>query len=287
MIGHESRRPAAKPRLGSGVPRASSSAGVKSACPWPASTRAATVPPVRNPWLGLGQALTRSATRRRGLTQGRGSAPGRTRAVSACSTRATRLALSRQRALTPGAQQGQLDLAACDRLGARRVGQARRGGTGLPSDAPGRSRRAQRARRALLEAGSVPCCAPLRRASSISPPAIGSERDASAGRYGAVRACGAGPSRVVEALRPRRARAVQAAHAPGAAPPLMARWHEPAGSDERSARPSIVHGACTPPERGRCVAHRRSEGTMSPRARSRRPRARAAGMFERGDKQCI
>ena len=63
MIGHESRRPAAKPRLGSGVPRASASAGVESACPWPATTRAATVPPVRPPWLGLGQALTPSQIR--------------------------------------------------------------------------------------------------------------------------------------------------------------------------------------------------------------------------------
>ena len=200
---------------------------------------------------------------------------------SACPTRTTGLGLSRQRALTPGAQQGQLDLAACDRLGARRVGRARRGGTGLPSDAPGQSRRAQRARRALPEAGSVPCCAPLRRASPISPPAIGSERDASAGRRGAVHACGAGPSRVVEAVRPRRARAAQAAHAPGAAPPLMARWHEPAGSDERTARRSTVHGARTPPERGRCVAHRRSDDTTSPRAR----RARACCWYlSEGDK---
>ena len=46
MVGHESRRPAAKPRLGIGAPRV----GVESACPWPASTRAATVPPVRTPW---------------------------------------------------------------------------------------------------------------------------------------------------------------------------------------------------------------------------------------------
>ena len=135
------------------------------------------------------------------------------------------------------------------------------------------------------EAGSVPCCAPLRRASSISPPAIGTERDASAGRGRAVLGCGTGPSRVVEALRQGRARAAQAAHALGAAAPPMARWHEPAGADERTARPSTVHGARTPPERGRCVAHRRSDGTTSPRARSRRPRARAAGMFERGDKR--
>ena len=190
MIGHESRRPAAKPRLGSGVPRASASAGVESACPWPASTRAATVPPVRNPWLGLGQALTpdqirdaaaranagawlgpgthpgglgvlnardtpcpqpaacpnprrtagparphrlrsvRSATRRPGAAGRYGAAQGRTRAVSACPTRATRPARSRQRALLCAAAQGQLRLTACDRHGARRVGRAMRGGTG-------------------------------------------------------------------------------------------------------------------------------------------------------------
>ena len=46
MAGHGSRRRAAKPRLGIGAPRV----GVESACPWPASTRAATVPPVRTPW---------------------------------------------------------------------------------------------------------------------------------------------------------------------------------------------------------------------------------------------
>ena len=35
MIGHESCRPAAKPRLGSGVPRGSASVGVESAPPVP------------------------------------------------------------------------------------------------------------------------------------------------------------------------------------------------------------------------------------------------------------
>ena len=113
-----------------------------------------------------------------------------------------------------------------------------RGGAGLPSDAPGQSRRAQRARHALTEAGSVPGCAPLRRASSISPPAIGSERDVSAERCRAVVLGGAGSPRVVEAPRQRRARAAQAAHAPGAAAPPMALKHEPAGEDERSARPT-------------------------------------------------
>ena len=73
----------------------------------------------------------RSATRWRGLTQGCGSAQGRTRAVSASTTRATRLARSRQCALRSGAQQGQLDLTACDRHGTRRVGRAVRGGVGL------------------------------------------------------------------------------------------------------------------------------------------------------------
>ena len=72
--------------------------------------------------------LCRPATRRRGLTQGRGSAHGRTRAVSACSTRTTGLARSRQRALLCAAAQGQPHLIACDRHGARRVGRAVRGG---------------------------------------------------------------------------------------------------------------------------------------------------------------
>jgi hypothetical protein len=49
---------------------------------------------------------------------------GRTQAVSASTTRATRLARSRQCALRSGAQQGQLDLTACDRHETRRVGRA-------------------------------------------------------------------------------------------------------------------------------------------------------------------
>ena len=73
----------------------------------------------------------RSATRRRGRTQGRGSAWRRTRAPSACSTRAERLSQSRRRALPLAAQQVELDLAACGRCGPRRVGRAVRGGTGL------------------------------------------------------------------------------------------------------------------------------------------------------------
>ena len=70
----------------------------------------------------------KSATRRRGLTRGCGSASGRTRAVSACTTRATRLARSRKCALSLGAHQFKLDLTACDRRGTRRVFRARRCG---------------------------------------------------------------------------------------------------------------------------------------------------------------
>ena len=65
----------------------------------------------------------------------------------------------------------------------------------------------------------------------------------------------------------------------------MAQLHEPAGADERQARRSTVHEACMPPGWGRSVAQGRSDGTTSPRGRSRRPRARAAGIFEKGDKQ--
>ena len=94
--------------------------------------------------------MCRSATRRRGLPQGRSSAPGRTRAVSACSTRAIGPARSRQSAQLCAAAQGQ--------------------------PPPYRLRSARSATRRT-------------------------------GGAGAVRACGAGSSREVEALRQRRARA--------------------------------------------------------------------------------
>ena len=55
-----------------------------------------------------------------------------------------------------------------------------------PRDAPERSRRAQGVQHALLAAGHVPYAAAHSSASSTSPPAIGAERDASAGRCGAV-----------------------------------------------------------------------------------------------------
>ena len=92
MIGHESRHPAAKPRLREWcaaclrVRRREirvSLAGFHTG-----RDRAARQEPLVRVRASLNP--YRSATRRRGLTQGRGSAPGRTRAVSACSTRATR-----------------------------------------------------------------------------------------------------------------------------------------------------------------------------------------------------
>ena len=167
----------------------------------------------------------RNATREPGGLGRFGAARGRTRTVSAGTTRTTNPARSRQRALPP-----------------RRT-------AGSP-----RSHRLRSVRSATREPGA-------------------------AGRYGA---CGAGPSCGVKALRQGGARAAQAAHVPRAAPPPMALRHAPAGDNERTARRSTVHGARTPPERGRCVAQGRSDGTTSARGRSRRPRARAAGMFERG-----
>ena len=72
----------------------------------------------------------RRGTRRPGAAGQCGTAQGRTRAVSACSTRATCLALRRQRALLCAAAQGQLHLTACDGWGTQRVGRAVRGGAG-------------------------------------------------------------------------------------------------------------------------------------------------------------
>ena len=72
----------------------------------------------------------RSATRRPGAAGRCGAAQRRTRAVSACSTRAIRSARSRPRALPPAVPQGQLNLTACDGWGPRRVGRAWQGGAG-------------------------------------------------------------------------------------------------------------------------------------------------------------
>jgi len=72
----------------------------------------------------------RRGTRRPGAAGQCGTAQGRTRAVSARSTRATCLARTRKRALPCAAAQGQLHLTACDGWGTQRVGRAVRGGAG-------------------------------------------------------------------------------------------------------------------------------------------------------------
>ena len=76
-------------------------------------------------------AISADATRWSGAAVRCGAAQGCTQAVSASTTRATRLARSRQCALRSGAQQGQLVLTACDRHRTRRVGRTMRSGVGL------------------------------------------------------------------------------------------------------------------------------------------------------------
>ena len=76
-------------------------------------------------------AISADATRWSGAAGRCGAAQGCTQAVSASTTRATRLARSRQCALRSGAQQGQLVLTACDRHRTRRVGRTMRSGVGL------------------------------------------------------------------------------------------------------------------------------------------------------------
>ena len=167
---------------------------------------------------------------------------------------------------------------------AARDASARRGGTvrGCPATHP--------VGLGVLNARDTPCpkpaeCPAVRRCAgpAPSPPCdrLGARRVGRAVQGGRAGRCWA--PRVVEALSQRRARAAQAAHAPGAAAPPMALRHEPAGDDERSARPSasvepVATG--TGPQR----RPRRSDGTTRPRGRSRRPRARAVGIFAGGDK---
>ena len=181
-------------------------------------------------------------------------------------------------------------MARCARARAdqRRGGEGERRGVARPGGAPERPRRAQRARHALPKAGGVPCCAPLRRASSTSPPAMGADRDASAGRCGAVRGGRVGPSRVVAALRQGRARAVQAAHVPRAAAPPMALGHEPAEEDERPARrPASVERL---PHRDGAAASPTAARTARRRPEPERPRRDGAllvslrGVINRGCK---
>ena len=74
----------------------------------------------------------KSATRRRGLTQGCGSVPGRTRAVSACARAQRALPEPGSVPCRSAACRVRVGRTACDRSGMRRVGRARRGDAGLP-----------------------------------------------------------------------------------------------------------------------------------------------------------
>ena len=108
--------------------------------------------------------------------------------------------------------------------------------------------------------------APRRISVQARPHRLRSKRDATrlpgaAGRCGAVVL---GHRRARWPSAERRARAAQAARVVGAAPPPMTPQHEAAGAVVRPARRSTVRGARTPPERGRCVAHWRSDGTRAP-----------------------
>ena len=183
-------------------------------------------------------------------------------------------------------RQGQLDLTTCDPCGTRRVGRARRGGVGLSGGVPGWPRRAQRARHPLPAAGRVPLrggaqqCQLNRTACNR----YGTQRVGRAVRDGAGRlcwaiACGGGP--------PPRARTsctgCTRAWSCDATHGTVAR----AGWSQRAAcatlhRPWSLYATGTGPQH-RPQAPGRHDGA---RARSRRARARAAGMFEMGDKQC-
>ena len=151
------------------------------------------------------------------------------RAVSACPTRATGPARSRQRALLCAAAQGQLRLTACDRHGARRVGRAVRGGAGQSCWA------------IACGGGRLP------------------KARTSCTGCACAWSCAATHGTVARACWCRRA--------------IGATLH----------RPWSPYATGTGPLR----RPRPLGGHDGPRGRSRRPRARPAGMFERGDKQCI
>ena len=206
-------------------------------------------------WLGLGAAARANA----GVLPGPGTHP------SGLGEHNARNAPCPKPAACPtlAAPQCQLDLTACDRWGTRRVGRARRGGVWLSRGAPGQSRRAQRAlarRRKRAQHGG----ARQFKLHLTACDRYGMRRVGRAVRGGVNRLCWAIAAR--NGLRQRRARAAQAAHVPGSATQPTARWHEPAGADERPARHCTVHLARMPPERGRCVAQGRSDGTTAPEA---------------------
>ena len=122
-----------------------------------------------------------------------------------------------------------------------------------------------RATRSARSRHNVPyAAAHLSSASSISPPAIGAERDASSGRGGAVRCGRAGPSPHAMALRQRRARACTGCACGRSCPAThgtaaRACWGRRATSTTLH-RPWSLYATGTGPR----VAHGRSDGTRAP-----------------------
>ena len=116
------------------------------------------------PRRGVGHSLDtacESATRRRGLTHGSGSAPGRTRAVSACATRATR-ALPEPGSVPSPSSHTSARSAAPPAIEARRGASAGRGGGMRGGRArPTRARKARPQGHARAQpAAQVPWAAP-------------------------------------------------------------------------------------------------------------------------------
>ena len=121
-----------------------------------------------------------------------------------------------------------------------------------------------RATRSARSRHNVPYAAAHSSASSISPPAIGAERDASSGRCGAVRCGRAGPSPHAMALRQRRARACTGCACGRSCPAThgtaaRACWGRRATSTTLH-RPWSLYATGTGPR----VAHGRSDGTRAP-----------------------
>ena len=147
-----------------------------------------------------------------------------------------------------------------------------------PKDAPGQSQRAQRAQRALPEAGSVPCAAAHSRASSISPHAISADatrRPDDAGRCGTVvigdRVWWRPSAKGAQELRRLHECIVLRRHPRQCGTSLLGKT-----SDRRNAhRPWSAFLIATGPLRHSLVLGRHDAA----RGRSARARARAVGMF--------
>ena len=125
------------------------------------------------------------------------------------------------------------------------------------------------------------CSIPRHTPVQARPYRLRSARNARRRPGGAVR-CGAVVfgRRVRGSSHPkRRTGAAQAAQVPGDAPQPMAVVRACWADGRPARRISGVHGACPTPERGRCVAHGRSDSTTAPQGDASCARTRAAGIF--------